>query len=150
MVESKSLRMGRVLMLIGSLSFVVYGLVFFFRSFSGEGFELGVETIGGLTQADLNQAVVHYIMHLHIATAAFIIATGVAVAALSWYGVKKRERWAWVAAVVSPVIGLGLALPMHYLGMFEYSHATHLGPIYLGTLIFVIGAVMTAKDVFKR
>jgi hypothetical protein len=135
-------------MLIGALSFIGYGLVFFVRSFVGEGFELGVETLNGITQADLNAlspAIVPYINHLHIAAAGFIMATGIAVAALAWYGVRKGQWWAWVTAVSSPVVALLVALPMHYGGLFELSWVTHLGPIYLGTLVFVIGTLIALQ-----
>jgi len=129
---------------LGALSFIGYGIVFLFRALYGSGFELGVATLNGATQVELNalnSAIVPYITHLHIATAGFIIATGIAVAALSYYGVREGKMWAWVAAVVSPVVGLVAALPMHYIGLFTYNWVTHLGPIYLGTLIFVVGAL---------
>lgn len=45
--------------------------------------------------------------------AAFIAATGIVVA-LSWYGMRRGEWWAWMAAVVSPVVGLAVAVPYHY------------------------------------
>jgi len=153
MVKKSLLESGSILMLLGALSFVGYGIVFFFRSFLGTGFELGVDTINGVTQAQLNAlnpAVVSYITHLHIATAAFIIGTGIAVAALSWYGVREGMMWAWVGAVVSPVVALALALPMHYLNVFAYSHLIHLGPIYLGTTIFVVGALMALKELLGK
>lgn len=151
--ENPSLRAGALVMLIGALSFIGYAVVFFFRNFLGTGFELGVETINGVTQADLdalNPAIVPYIGHLHIATAGFIAATGIAVAALAWYGVRHGEWWAWVTAVVSPVVGLAVALPMHYLNVFSYNHVTHLGPIYLGTLVFVIGALIGLKGLIQK
>jgi len=140
-----SLRYGSGLMLLGALGFVVYGLVFFVRSFSGSGFELGVSTLNGLTPADVEEfspAVMHYIRHLHVAVAEFIMATGIAVAALAWFGVRRRHGWAWIAAVAAPVVGLIVVVPMHYAGRFTYDHITHLGPIYLATLAFLIGAVM--------
>ena len=151
--NNPAFRTGSTLMLVGALSFVGYGLVFFLRSFTGAGFELGVETIGGLTQADVNSfnaSIVPYINHLHIAAAGFITATGIAVAALSHYGVRQGMLWAWIAAVVSPVVGLAVALPMHYLNLFEHNWVTHLGPIYLGTAIFVAGALMTLKGFIKK
>ncbi len=137
-------------MLVGALIFIGYAVVFFFSNF-GKGFELGVDTLGGLTQDDLNAvnpAIVPYIGHLHIATAGFIASTGITVAALAWYGVQRGEWWAWVTAVVSPVVALAVALPMHachvenYLNLFTYNWLTHLGPIYLGTVIFVVGALI--------
>ncbi|MGX1159882.1 hypothetical protein RKD54_000791 [Pseudarthrobacter sp. SLBN-100] len=46
----------------------------------------------------------HYISHLHIALSGFITATGLAIAGLSWYGVRRGERWAFTGAVtVRPV-----------------------------------------------
>ena len=150
---NSSLRTGSIVMFIGALSFIGYAVVFFFRSFMGTGFELGVDTINGVTQADLNAlnpAIVSYIGHLHIATAGFIAATGIAVAALAWYGVRRGEWWAWVTAVVAPVVGLVVALPMHYLNVFAYNHVTHLGPIYLGTLVFVVGALMALRGLLAK
>jgi cytochrome bd-type quinol oxidase subunit 1 len=97
-----------------------------------------------MAPADLNPTVAYYISHLHVATAAFIISTGIAVAALSWYGIRQRLRWAWATAVVAAVVGLALALPMHWTGdAFAHDWVTHLGPIYLATLVFVIGAVLS-------
>ncbi len=151
--DNPSLRLGSVVMLIGALSFIGYAVVFFFRNFMGTGFELGVETINGVTQADLNAlnpAIVPYIGHLHIATAGFIAATGIAVAALAWYGVRRGQWWAWVTAVVAPVVGLAVALPMHYLNVFAYNHVTHLGPIYLGTLVFVVGALIGLRGLMAK
>ena len=151
--ENQSLRTGAIAMLIGALSFIGYAIVFFFRNFSGQGFELGVETINGVTRAQLNSlspAIVPYIGHLHVATAGFIAATGIAVAALAWYGVRRGVWWAWTTAVVSPVVGLAVALPLHYTSGFTYEWLTHLGPIYLGTLVFVIGAVIALKGLLQQ
>lgn len=151
--ENPSLRTGAIVMLIGAVSFIGYAVVFFFRNFIGTGFELGVDTINGVTQADLNAlnpAIVPYISHLHIATAGFIAATGIAVAALVWYGVRRGQWWAWITAVVSPVVGLAVALPMHYLNVFTYEHVTHLGPIYVGTLVFVVGALIGLKGLVAK
>src|SRR5215831_15728303 len=121
-MRSARLKQGALLMLIGSLAFIGYSMVFLFRNFAGGGFELGVETLNGVTRDNLNSlnpAIMHYIGHLHVATAAFIAATGIAVAALSWWGVRRGEWWAWIAAVVSPVVGLAVALPYHYTGTFQ-------------------------------
>ena len=45
-------------------------------------------------------------------------------------------------AVISPVLGLAAALPMHWMGHFNYDWVSHLGPIYLGTIIYVAGVVV--------
>ena len=151
--ENPSLRSGALIMVVGAGIFIIYAVVFFFRSFSGTGFEIGVETLNGVTQAelnDLNPAIGYYIAHLHLATAGFIAATGIAVAALAWYGVRRGDWGSWIAAMVSPVVGLVVALPMHYLGVFSHDWVTHLGPIYVGTLIFVIGGLIGLKGLVAR
>ncbi|AEH37608.1 hypothetical protein [Halopiger xanaduensis] len=139
----RGVRTGALLMALAGVAFVGYGVVFLARTFFGSGFELGVATLNGVTPADLDAidpAIMHYINHLHVATAAFIIATGIAVTALAWYGVRSGLLWAWAAAVVTAVVGLAIALPMHYMDLFAHNWATHLGPIYLATIVFVIGA----------
>ena len=144
---------GALTMVVGAAIFLIYAIVFFFRAFSGAGFEVGVATINGVTQAQLNQlnpAVMGYIAHLHLATAGFIAATAIAVIGLSWYGVRAGAWWAWITAVISPVVGLAVALPMHYTGAFQHDWVSHLGPIYLGTLIFVVGAVMVLVGLMRK
>src|SRR5262245_42121684 len=147
-MKNSDLSNGAGLMLIASLAFIAYAVLFFFRSFTGGGFELGVPMLNGVTPEDLNTfnpAVMHYIMHVHIAIAGFIAATGIAVAALSWYGVRRGEWWAWIAAVLSPVVGLAVAIPYHYMGYFQFNWVTHLGPIYLATVVFLVGALLALR-----
>lgn len=133
-------------MALAGIAFVGYGIVFLVMNFVGSGFEIGVSTLGGLTKAELDPTVAYYISHLHVATAAFIISTGIAVAALSWYGIRQQLTWAWATAVVAAVVGLALALPMHYTGdAFAHDWVLHLGPIYLATVVFIIGAVLSYR-----
>ncbi|WP_336344356.1 hypothetical protein [Halalkalicoccus ordinarius] len=146
----RGLRHGSLLMALAGVAFIGYGLVFLARTFFGTGFELGVATLNGVTPADLDAvdpAIMHYINHLHVATAAFIIATGIAVAALAWYGVRSGQLWAWTTAIVAAVVGLGIALPMHYADLFTHNWVTHLGPIYLATIVFVVGAGLAYRGV---
>ena len=94
--DNSSVRTGSILMLIAGLAFVGYAVVFFFRSFIGTGFELGVETLNGVTKEQLNAlnpAVVYYINHLHIATAGFIAA-----------GACRRRAVATVRASRGPTV----------------------------------------------
>jgi len=140
------LRNGAVLMALAGIAFVGYGIAFLVLNFVGSGFELGVSTLSGLTSADLEPMVAYYISHLHVATAAFIISTGIAVAALSWFGVRQRLTWAWATAIVSAVVGLALALPMHWTAnAFSHDWVTHLGPIYLATAVFLVGVVLSYR-----
>ena len=142
------LRNGALLMALAGIAFVGYGVVFLVLNFVGSGFELGVSTLGGMTSAELDPAVAYYISHLHVATAAFIISTGIAVTALSWYGVRQRLTWAWATAIVAAVVGLALALPMHWTGeAFSHDWVTHLGPVYLATLVFISGVVLSFRGV---
>ena len=145
MSKEQSLRNGAALMVMGALIFLVYAVVFFFRAFSSSGFELGVETLNGVTPQQLDQlntAITAYIMHLHLATAGFIAATAIAVGGLAWYGVRSGFWWAWITSVIASVLGLAVALPMHWMGHFNYDWVSHLGPIYVGTIIYVVGAVV--------
>jgi hypothetical protein len=142
MSREQFLRNGAGLMVLGALIFLVYAVVFFFRAFTSSGFELGVETLNGVTldQLDkLNPAIMGYITHLHVAIAGFIAATAIAAGGLAWYGVRDGLWWAWIIAVI---VGLAVALPMHYMGHFNYNWVSHLGPIYVGTVIYVVGALV--------
>ena len=91
---------------------------------------------------EVNPAIIAYIMHLHVATAGFIAATAIAAGGLAWYGVRDGLWWAWITAVISPVMGLAVALPLHWMGHFNYDWVSHLGPIYVGTIIYVVGALV--------
>jgi hypothetical protein len=114
MSREQSLRNGAGLMVLGALVFLVYAVVFLVRAFAGSGFELGVETLNGVTpqQLDgLSPAIMGYITHLHVATAGFIAATAIAAGGLAWYGVQDGLWWAWIFALIVPAVGLAVALP---------------------------------------
>ncbi|MDQ4084421.1 MAG: hypothetical protein M3165_01255 [Actinomycetota bacterium] len=138
------LRLGAAVMGLAGLAFVGYAVIFFARNFTDSFLELGI----GPAQVDVGRSEIiafspslyDYISHLHIAVSGFIAATGLAVAALAWFGVRRGERWAWVTAVVVPVVGLAVALPAHY--PFGFDTMGHLGLIYLATAVFVVGAVL--------
>jgi hypothetical protein len=139
-------------MALAGLGFVGYGAIFFARNFTDAFLELGI----GPDQVDVGKAqieqfspqLVNYISHLHIAVSGFIAASGIAVAALAWYGVRRREMWAWVTAVVVPVFGLAVALPSHYVWGFDT--LGHLGLIYLAVLVFVVGAGLAYVGLQER
>ena len=140
--QDSRLRLGSAIMALGGLGFVGYGVIFFVRNFTDSFLELGIgpdQVDVGKTQIhDFSPELEHYISHLHIAVSGFIAAAGIAVAALAWYGVRRGEWWAWVAAVVVPVFGLAVALPAHY--PWGFDTIGHLGLIYADTLLFVVGA----------
>jgi len=138
------LRIGVGMMTAAAIGFIGYAVIFFVRNFTDAFLELGI----GPAQVDVGRAeitafspsLLHYIGHLHIAVSGFIAATGVAVAALAWFGVRRRELWAWTTAVVVPVLGLAVALPAHYPNGFDTF--AHLGLIYAATAVFIIGALL--------
>src|SRR5712692_6175465 len=145
MSREQSLRSGAALMVLGASIFLVYAVVFFFLAFASSGFEIGVATLNGVTRQQLdglNPAIMAYITHLHVAIAGFIAATAIAVGGLAWYGVRSGLWWAWIISVIVPVVGLAVALPLHYMGHFNYDWVSHLGPIYVGTIIYVVGSVV--------
>ena len=145
MSTERSVRSGASLMVLAALLFLVYAVVFFFRAFASSGFEVGVPTLNGITPQqldELNPAIMAYITHLHVAIAGFVAATAIAAGSLAWYGIRNGMWWAWITAVIVPIVGLAVALPMHYMGHFNYDWVSHLGPIYVGTIIYVIGAVV--------
>lgn len=143
--RSSNLRIGTGLMSIAAIGFIGYAVIFFVRNYTDSFLELGIghgEVDVGKDQIiEFSPALYHYIGHLHIAVSGFIAATGLAVLFLVWFGVRRRQMWAWVGAVTAPVLALAVALPAHYPNDFDT--LGHLGLIYLATLIFVVGALMS-------
>jgi hypothetical protein len=131
---------------LAGVGLVGYGIMFLIRNFTGF-IELGLtpELIGGTPQyiQAFSPALYHYISHLQVAVSAFIIALGVAVIALAWYGIRSGQSWAMWTAFLTPVIGVAIALPLH----FVYGIATigHLGLIYLDAAILLVGTVLSYK-----
>jgi hypothetical protein len=145
--EAPALKWGVYLMSFAALAFIGYAIIFFVRNFTDSFLELGIgpeQVSVGKTEIEaFSPSLYHYIGHLHIAVSGFIASTGLAVAALAWFGVRRRYVWAWVAAVAAPVLGLAVALPAHY--PYGFDTIGHLGLIYLATAIFVAGAVLSGK-----
>ena len=150
--ESAGLRTGVLLMTLAAVGFIGYAVIFFVRNFTDSFLELGIgpeQVDVGKTQIEaFSPQLYDYISHLHIAVSGFIAATGVAVAALSWFGVRRGYVWAWVAAVATPVLALAVGLPAHY--PYGFDTIGHLGLIYLATAIFVVGAVLSGKALRER
>ncbi len=149
--ESMALKAGVWLMSLGAVAFIGYAAIFLARNFTDSFLELGIgaeQVSVGKTEIEaFSPSLYDYISHLHIAVSGFIAATGLAVAALSWFGVRRGYMWAWVAAVAAPVLGLAVALPAHY--PYGFDTVGHLGLIYLATAIFVVGAVLAFKALLE-
>ena len=150
--ESAALKWGVNLMTLGAVAFVGYAVIFFVLNFTDSFLELGIGSEQVSSGKDEIKAfdndLYHYISHLHIAVSGFIAATGLAVAFLTWFGVRRGYMWAWVGAVAAPVVGLAVALPAHY--PWGFATIGHLGLIYLATAIFVAGALVALKALAER
>jgi hypothetical protein len=144
-----ALRTGSWLMGLAAVGFIGYAVIFFVLNFTDQFLELGIGpeqvNVGREEIQAFSPSLFHYIGHLHIAVAGFIAATGVAVLFLVAYGVRRGQLWAWVGAVVAPVLGLAVALPAHYPNGFDT--LGHLGLVYLATIVFVAGALVALRGI---
>lgn len=142
--DLQRLRIGSAIMAIAGVGFIGYGVLFFARNFSSSFLELGIGhnevSVGKDEIQAFSPSLYDYIGHLHIALSGFIAATGLATAALAWFGVRRGHLWAWITAVAAPVLALAVALPDHYPNNFDT--LGHLGLIYADTVLFVVGAVL--------
>jgi hypothetical protein len=144
MRTTSSVNAGANVVALAGIGLVGYGIMFLIRNFNGF-IELGLtpEHVGGTPEQiqAFSPHLYNYISHLQVAVAGFIIALGVAVIALAWFGIRNGERWAMWTAFITPVIGVAIALPLH----FTYGIGTlgHLGLIYLDAVILLVGTVMS-------
>lgn len=145
--ESSNLRTGTWLMAFAAVGFIGYAVMFFVQNFTDSFLELGIGSsevdVGKDQIVQFSPSLYHYIGHLHIAVSGFIAATGLAVLFLVWFGVRRGYMWSWIGAVSAPVLALAVALPAHYPNNFDTMG--HLGLIYLATVIFVVGALMSLQ-----
>ena len=136
--------LGAKVVALAGVGLVGYGIMFLIRNFNGF-IELGLTPghVGGTPEQiqAFSLDLYEYISHLQVAVSAFIIALGMAVIALAWFGIRNGERWAMWTAFITPVIGVAIALPLH----FTYGIGTlgHLGLIYLDAVILLIGTVLS-------
>jgi hypothetical protein len=146
-----ALRTGSWLMGVAAAGFIGYAVIFFIRNFTDSFLELGIGpnevNVGKDQIQQFSPSLFEYVSHLHLAVSGFIAATGVGVLFLVAYGVRRGELWAWVGAVTAPVLGLAVALPAHYVNGFDT--IGHLGLIYLATVIFVVGALVSIRGILQ-
>ena len=136
--------LGAKFVALAGIGLVGYGVMFLIRNFTGF-IELGLTPahVGGTPEQILafSPDLYEYISHLQVAVSAFIIALGVAVIALAWFGIRTGQKWAMWTAFLTPVIGVAIAVPMH----FPYGIGTlgHLGLIYLDAVVLLVGTVLS-------
>jgi uncharacterized membrane protein YadS len=83
-----------------------------------------------------------------VALAGLMIALGVAVIALAWRGIRSGQRWALAAAFLAPLIGVAVALPLHF--VYGIGTLGHLGPIYLDLAVLILGAALSLRTLGSR
>lgn len=125
---------------IGLIGYAILFLVVNFTSFIELG--LGQAELGATKDTVLafSPKFYDYVSHLQVALSGFIAGVGIALVVLAMWGIRRGLRWAFWGAVVSAVVAVGVALPLHY----PYGLATigHLGLIYVDLLIFAVGFVL--------
>ena len=136
--------LGAKVVALAGIGLVAYGITFLVRNFNGF-IELGLtpEHVGGTPEQirAFSPELYNYISHLQVAVAAFIIALGVAVIALAWFGIRTGQKWALWTAFIAPVIGVAIALPLHF--VYGIGTLGHLGLIYLDAVILLVGTVLS-------
>lgn len=143
--ESGSLRWGVYLLVVAGALFLVHGVGFLYRTFYTPGFELGVHTLDGVTAPELastNPEVASYINHVHVSFSGLMIAAGIGVIALAWYGVRRHQRWSLATVLLIPLVFLAFTIPVHQTVTFDFHTLQHLGPAAIGTPILLVGAVL--------
>ncbi|MEF8825195.1 MAG: hypothetical protein V5A27_02465, partial [Halapricum sp.] len=109
MSTDPKLRQGAILIAVTGFGIVGYGLTFLYSAYLGTGFELGVDTLGGVTRADLaasNPEMLHYMDHLHVGLGGLLVALGITLIALGWNGVQRGYRWAVATSLGIALIAL--------------------------------------------
>ena len=147
-----ALGMGAALMTVAGVATVAYAIVFFIRNFYGGYLELGI------TAAEVNRSpqeirefsedVFNYISHLHLNVASLLAAFGITGSCLSWFGVRNRQRWAWWGAVVSTLVVALVSIPVHF--VYGFASLAHVGPLFFGLFVFVVGAALSYPSMPKR
>ena len=131
---------------LAGIGLVGYGIMFLIRNFNGF-IELGLTPhhVGGTPEQiqAFSPELYNYISHLQVAVSGFIIALGVAVIALAWFGIRTGQKWAMWTAFITPVIGVAIALPLHF--VYGIGTLGHLGLIYLDAVILLIGTVLSYR-----
>ena len=136
--------LGAKIVALAGIGLIGYGLLFLIWNFTGF-IEIGLtpDLAGGTPEqiAAFSPQLYDYISHIQVALGGLIIALGVAVVALAWFGIRTGQKWALWTAFIAPVIALVISLPLHYL--YGLDTLGHLGPIYLDVALLIVGTVMS-------
>lgn len=128
--------------------FVVHAVGFLYRTYYTSGFELGVGELDGVTATELavtHPEVASYVEHLHVSFAGLMIAVGIGIIALAWYGVRRGRRWALATSLFVPLVFVTFTLPIHQTVHFDFHSLLHLGPAAVGLPVLVAGGVLAYR-----
>jgi len=142
-IEPK-LRQGAILIAVTGVGIVGYGLTFLYTVYFGTEFELGVDTLGGVTRTDLaasNPEMLQYMDHLHVGLGGLLVALGITLIALGWYGVQRGYQWAVATSLGIALIALVTNFLVHYHPGFGYDWVIHIAPSLLVTFLVLVGGV---------
>jgi hypothetical protein len=138
--------LGAKVVALAGVGLVGYGIMFLVRNFNGF-IELGLTPhhIGGTPKQiqAFSPALYNYISHLQVGVSAFIIALGIAVIGLAWFGIRTGQTWAMWTAFIAPVTAVVIALPLHF--VYGIGTLGHLGLIYVDGLILLVGTVLSYR-----
>jgi len=138
--------LGAKIVALAGIGLIGYGILFLIQNFTGF-VEIGLtpDHVGSTPEqiAAFNPQLYDYISHVQVALGGLILALGVAVVALAWFGIRTGQKWALWTAFIAPVIALVISLPLHY--VYGLDTLGHLGPIYLDVVILIVGTVMSYK-----
>ncbi len=145
-VRTTSADLGAKTVALAGIGLVGYGIMFLIRNFNGF-IELGLTPhhIGGTPEQiqAFSPELYNYISHLQVAISGFIIALGITVIALAWFGIRTGQLWALWTAFLAPVIAVAIALPLHF--VYGIGTLGHLGLIYLDAVILLVGTVLSYR-----
>jgi hypothetical protein len=144
MSPDPELRQGAILIAVTGFGIVGYGMTFLYSAYLGTEFELGVDTLGGVTRADLaasNPEILRYMDHLHVGLGGLLVALGITLIALGWYGVQRGYRWAVTTSLGIALIALVTNGLVHYHPGFGYDWVIHIAPSLLVTFLVLVGGV---------
>lgn len=141
---NRNLNLGSILMTLGSLLLIPFGAVYYWNFFSGEDLEYGIDTeYVDVTKAEINEfshSLLHFMEHTAIDVSVLMISLGLAIAALSWFGVREKMKWAYWVAVASFLFTMIPGIYIHY--PRGLASTSHLLPVYFNSILFVIGAII--------
>jgi hypothetical protein len=136
--------LGAKVVALAGIGLIGYGILFLIQSFTGF-IELGLtpDLVGATPQqiAAFSPQLYDYISHVQVALGGLIIALGMAVVMLAWFGIRTGQKWTLWTAFIAPVIALVISLPLHY--VYGLDTWGHLGPIYLDVALLIVGTVMS-------